>query len=122
MFQLFATGVADIGGKFSAGIVDTGGKFANGGAPWHANISANFRFKGLGGRCFMKKTWSKKSRDTVPLRLVIFGSKVLLFYTHITEQTIGGTRKRRLALLADGHLVRDPKQFFGGGARRQQHC
>jgi hypothetical protein len=33
MFQLFATGVADIGGKFSAGIVDTGGKFANGGAP-----------------------------------------------------------------------------------------
>jgi hypothetical protein len=33
LFHLFATGVADIGGKFAAGIVDTGGKFANGGAP-----------------------------------------------------------------------------------------
>ncbi len=43
---------------------------------WLANISANFRkkskwsqcyYQGLGGRWFMKKTWSKKSRDTVPL-------------------------------------------------------
>ncbi len=33
----FATGVVDIGGKFAAGIADTGG------APWLANISANFR-------------------------------------------------------------------------------
>ncbi len=26
-------------------------------------------YQGLGGRWFMKKTWSKKSRDTVPLKL-----------------------------------------------------
>ncbi len=46
------------------------------GAPWLANISANFRKNskrsnwntlGLGGNWFMKKTRSKKSRDTVPL-------------------------------------------------------
>jgi hypothetical protein len=67
--------------KFAAGVVDTGGKFATGvvdtcGAPWLANISANFRNNskrskcdtlGLGGNWFMKKTGSKKSRDTVPL-------------------------------------------------------
>ncbi len=60
--------------------VDTGVNFATGvnntGAPWAANISAIFRkkskwpwcyFQGLGGTWFMKKTWSKKSRDTVPL-------------------------------------------------------
>jgi hypothetical protein len=66
----FAAGVVDTGGKFATGVVDTGG------APWLANISANFRknskwsycyYQGLGGRWFMKKTWSKKSRDTVPL-------------------------------------------------------
>ncbi len=54
LFQLFATGVTDTGGKFTtdvgdaAGIVDTGGKFATsvvdtGGAPWFANISVIFR-------------------------------------------------------------------------------
>ena len=91
----FATGVVDTGGKFAAGIVDTGGKFATGinntsetggkfatgvvdtgGAPWLANISANFRKNskrskwntlGLGGNWLIKKTRSKKSRDTVPL-------------------------------------------------------
>ncbi len=77
----FATGVIDTGGNFATGVVDTGGKFATGvadtgGAPWLANISANFRKKskwskwntlGLGGNWFMKKTRSKKSRDTVPL-------------------------------------------------------
>ncbi len=70
MVEKFATGVADTGGKFSTGVVDTGG------APWLANISANFRKNskrsqwntlGLGGNWFMKKTRSKKSRDTVPL-------------------------------------------------------
>ncbi len=30
LISLFATGVADTGGKFAAGIVDTGGKFATG--------------------------------------------------------------------------------------------
>ena len=34
---LFATGVNDTGGKFAAGVVDIVG------APWLANISANFR-------------------------------------------------------------------------------
>jgi hypothetical protein len=70
LFPLFATGVNDTGGKFATGVVDTGG------APWLANISENFWknskwsyccYQGLGGRWFMKKTWSKKSRDTVPL-------------------------------------------------------
>jgi hypothetical protein len=59
------------GGKFATGVGDTGG------APWFANISVNFRKNlkrslwdtlGLGGNWFMKKTRSKKSRDTVPLR------------------------------------------------------
>ncbi len=47
------TGVVDTGGKFTAGINDTSGtsdKFTagvvdTGGAPWLANISANFREK-----------------------------------------------------------------------------
>ncbi len=78
---------AELVAKFAAGVVDTGGKFATGvndtgGVPWLANISANFwknlkwpkcYFQGVGGRWFMKKTWSKKSRDTVPLN----------FYFHI---------------------------------------
>ncbi len=81
LVEKFAARVVDTGGKFSAGVVDTGGKFATsvvdtGGAPWIANISANFRKNpkwsywyalGLGGNWFMKKTRSKKSRDTVPL-------------------------------------------------------
>ncbi len=37
MVAKFATGVVDTAGKFAAGVVDTGG------APWLANISANFR-------------------------------------------------------------------------------
>ncbi len=74
-------GCVDTGSNFAAGIVDTGGKFATGvvdtgGAPWLAIISANFRKNskrsywdtlGLGGNWFIKKTRSKKSRDTVPL-------------------------------------------------------
>jgi hypothetical protein len=77
----FATGVVDTGGNFAAGVVDTGSKLATGvvdtgGAPWLSNISKNFRKNlkwskwntlGLGGNWFMKKTRSKKSRDTVPL-------------------------------------------------------
>ncbi len=67
----FAAGVVDTGGKFAAGVVDTGG------APWIANISTIFRKNlnrsywdnlGLGGNWFMKKTRSRKSRDTVPLK------------------------------------------------------
>ena len=56
--------------SFATGVSDTGGQ------PWAANISANFRKNskrskwdtlGLGGNWFIKKTRSKKSRDTVPL-------------------------------------------------------
>ncbi len=58
--------------KFATGVVDTGG------APWLANISANFRKNskrskrntlGLGGNWFMKKTRGKKSRDALLLRV-----------------------------------------------------
>jgi hypothetical protein len=43
----FAAVVVDTSGKFAAGVVDTSGNFATGvidtgGAPWLANISANF--------------------------------------------------------------------------------
>ncbi len=52
LFQLFATGVIDTGGKFATGVnntSETGGKICRrcvvdtGGAPLLANISANFR-------------------------------------------------------------------------------
>ncbi len=69
----FAAGVVDTGSNFVTGIVDTDGKFATGGvdnsgAPWLANISANFwkNLKrslwdtlGMGGNWFMKNTRSK---------------------------------------------------------------
>ncbi len=66
-------------------VVDPRGKFATSGAPWLANISANFEkikkfemvlmgYSVAGGKLIHeKKTRSKKSRDTVPLR---FFSKV----------------------------------------------
>jgi hypothetical protein len=65
------------------------GASGTGGAPWAANISENFRKnskrllcynKGLGGTWFMKKTRSKKSRDTVPLMgyILLTGGKVSL--------------------------------------------
>jgi hypothetical protein len=50
------TGINDTGGKFATGVNDTGGKMV-----WY-----NQR---LGGNWFKKKTRSKKSRDTVPLKL-----------------------------------------------------
>ncbi len=65
------SGTAVTGAKFAAGIVDIGG------APCLPNISENFRrnskwpnyyIQGLGVRWLMKKTWSNKSRDTVPLK------------------------------------------------------
>jgi hypothetical protein len=57
--------------SFVTGVNDTGG------APWAANISANFRknskrpewyTNGLGGKKLIKKTWSGKSRGAVPLK------------------------------------------------------
>ncbi len=55
-------------------------------------------------------------------RLVIFVSKVQLFYIQVTEQTRRGRGERRgvplpplwLAVLADGHLDRGPHWFLGG--------
>ncbi len=87
----FATGVVNTGGKFAAGIVDTGGKFATGinntsetggkichRCRWYRwstlsceylrEFSKKWYTQGLGGNWFMKKTRSKKSRDTVPLK------------------------------------------------------
>ncbi len=98
MVAKFATSVVYTGGKFAAGVVDTGGKFATGvvdtgGAPWLANISANFQKNlkrskwdtlGLWGNWFMKKTRSKKSRDTVPLNqyiLKISLRQILIFWS-----------------------------------------
>jgi hypothetical protein len=37
LVEKFAAGVVDTAGKFGTGVADTGG------APWLANISANFR-------------------------------------------------------------------------------
>jgi hypothetical protein len=59
--------------KFDAGVVDTGG------APWLPNISVNFRkiwnaLNGIlwaGGKLIHKKTRSKKSRDTIPLKWIL---------------------------------------------------
>jgi hypothetical protein len=89
MDEKFATGVADTGGKFATGVVDTGGKIAAGVVDvppvslipvvhLDSRISPRIFEKnskrskwnslGLGGNRFMKKTRSKKSRDTVPLK------------------------------------------------------
>ncbi len=58
---------------------DTGVNDTEGGAPWAANISKNKNLKqpwrctqGLGGNWFMIKTWSRKSRGTVPLNCVSY--------------------------------------------------
>ncbi len=92
----FATSVVDTGGKFATGVNNTsgtGGKIATGvvdisGAPWLANIFANFwkkfemtlmLFSGAWG-WFMKKTWSKKSCDTVPL---MFSNNIFSQLTNI---------------------------------------
>jgi hypothetical protein len=63
----------------------------------------------------LKKCVVLQVNDTaVRIRLVIFVSKVKLFYVQITEQTGWGMVERRgvpplwLAVLADGHLVRGP--------------
>ncbi len=76
------------GGKFAAGVVGTGsnlpmvvpvakfaaGVFDAGGALWLASVSENFQndpkviFRGFGEGVIHEKTWSKKSRDTVPLQ------------------------------------------------------
>jgi hypothetical protein len=80
-------GETDSRKKFATGVVDTGG------APWLANISTTFRKNlkrskrntlGWGGNWFMKKTRSKKSRDTVPLNQCRF--ETLPFQTELIGQ------------------------------------
>ena len=70
ILPLVSTTAAVLMAKFAANVIDTCG------APWLVNISQNFQknwkwpscyFQRLGGRWFMKKTWIKKSCDTVPL-------------------------------------------------------
>jgi hypothetical protein len=71
-------------GKFATGVVDTGSE------PSLANIFASFWkkirndlhviFEGLGEDDSWKKTWSKKSRDTVPLKTYNF--QVSKFFFH----------------------------------------
>ncbi len=67
-----STTLAKLVAKFATGVFDTGG------ASLLANISANFRkksetvlmgYSGAGGKLIHEKTRSKKSRDTVPLKL-----------------------------------------------------
>ncbi len=66
--------------KFTVGVVDTGGQLAPGvedtsGAPWLAKISQILEkfemipmlFSGAWGKMIMKKTWTKKSCETVSL-------------------------------------------------------
>ncbi len=83
LVEKFATDVDDTGGKFAAGVIHTCGNFAagiidTGGAPWLANIFANFQkkietvqmeFSGSGGKLSHEKTRSKKYCDTVPLNV-----------------------------------------------------
>jgi hypothetical protein len=81
LFPLFATGInstSGTGGKFATSVVDTGGKLATG-EPRLANISANLKknrsdpnvISGAWGKMIHeKKTFSKKSPDTVPLHIV----------------------------------------------------
>ncbi len=68
-------GVVDTAEQFNADAVDTGDKYS------FANFYANFRKYskqpqlntwGPGGHWFMKKTWSRKSRVRLPLRLYLF--------------------------------------------------
>jgi hypothetical protein len=78
---IIATGVTETGGKLQPDVVDTGGKFVDTGcAHWLANISANFKkirngpkgiLWGWGETDSWKKTRSKKSYDTIPLREVL---------------------------------------------------
>jgi hypothetical protein len=70
---------------------------------------------------FLLKKYAILQVKDAAVTLVMFGSKAL-FYAHITEQfSRGGGRGEgwspsELAVLADGHLVRGPNGFFGGGA------
>jgi hypothetical protein len=71
----FAAGVVDTNGNFAAGVVDTGG------APWLANIFANFwnNLKhslwdtlGLGGNWFMKNKQKQKFSWHCPIKKFIY--------------------------------------------------
>jgi hypothetical protein len=92
----FAAGVADTSDKFATSVVDTGGNFAagvvnTGGAPLLRKLSKKFEtvltgYSGAGGNWFMKKTRSKKSRDTVPLNsLTIYCMYFSLFIAYFLQ-------------------------------------
>ncbi len=86
-FQIFSKIRWDI--HSSSGVVDTGSKwnkFDKGGAPcckYLRDFLKQFKITlmlfGLGGRWFIKKTWSKKSRDTLPLKSTITRDKPRTF-------------------------------------------
>jgi hypothetical protein len=102
----FATGVVDTGGNFAAGVVDTGGKFATGvvdtsGAPWLANISANFRknskrflmeYSRAGGKLIHEKNQNQKISWHCPFNtahiLATFNNKTFnLIYCRYKQST-----------------------------------
>jgi hypothetical protein len=77
----FAAGVVATGGKFAAGVVDTVSNFAASVVTPMVHLDFRIspqifetfetvlmRYSGDGGKLIHKKTRSKKSRDTVPLR------------------------------------------------------
>ncbi len=69
----FAAGVVDTGCKFAAGVVDTGGNLP----PVSCRVLMGY--SGAGGKLIHEKTRSKKSRDTVPLRVIEVISQVTCY-------------------------------------------
>ncbi len=102
-FHLLATGVNDSGSP-----------------PWAANMSANFRKNSkraywynqdLGGNWFMKKTRSKISRDTVPLKK---NAKTLSFFSNLFAYyllTLHDYRKTIFRTVLRSR-IRDPVPFW----------
>jgi hypothetical protein len=116
LFARFTTGVTDTGSKFSAGILDTGGNFATGindtsgtgGAPWLANISANFGkiwndpnviIRGLGGDDSWKKLWHCpfKGRETNTILYGVYSPILTLLGRE--EVSRGSSRRAPTSLL-----------------------
>ncbi len=91
----FAAGVVDTGGNFATGVIDTGGKFATGGAPWLANISANFRknlewllnyfFSGAWGKVIHEKNLKQKISWHCPFEEIIKIASVSGQYQNLRE-------------------------------------
>ncbi len=73
--------------KFVRGDVDTGVHLYLWISPRKNSKWPYCYFQGLGGRWFIKKTWSKKSRDTVPLRgkFTIVDSRYIKFFYYLNS-------------------------------------